>query len=77
MHRFHPRSASPTIVDRVHHGALSPLKLVSNGNRVSMSVDGKKEINLAALAALVVLDAVVLPDMGSWSITLAEETPSV
>ncbi|KAI5071469.1 hypothetical protein GOP47_0014166 [Adiantum capillus-veneris] len=44
-------------------GRASPLKLVSNGSRVSMSADGKKEISLAAPAALAVLAAAVIPDM--------------
>ncbi|MCO5571302.1 hypothetical protein L7F22_025040 [Adiantum nelumboides] len=44
-------------------GRASPLKLVSNGSRISMSADGKKVISLAAPAALAVLVAAIIPDI--------------
>ncbi|MCO5575977.1 hypothetical protein L7F22_029784 [Adiantum nelumboides] len=53
-------------------GRASPLKLVSNGSRISMRhafsvllliADGKKEISIAAPAALAVLAAAIIPDM--------------
>ncbi|KAH7439924.1 hypothetical protein KP509_04G082200 [Ceratopteris richardii] len=43
--------------------AGSPLKLISNGSRMSMSSAERKEVGLAAPAALAVLAAAVIPEI--------------
>ncbi|KAI5075288.1 hypothetical protein GOP47_0009364 [Adiantum capillus-veneris] len=48
--------------------ASSPLKLVSNGSRLSMSSGPKMEMNLAGPAALALLAAAVIPDIAEAAV---------
>ncbi|MCO5562329.1 hypothetical protein L7F22_015955 [Adiantum nelumboides] len=73
LHKVCPSSSSIS-ESRLHarHGlvclpssskAFSPLKLVSNGSRLSMSASPKTEVNLAGPVALALLAAAIIPDI--------------